>query len=164
MTSVVVESLSIDASTPIEQVIRFRRQNQARLRELANEFEQLSEKFEKAEDAREIREKASRHYTRHIRPELERLRESLLDASVGAAWYGFKNTVTLSAAAGSAAAALLNCPLNIVLGAGAFATVVDVGVQAHLAGRKIRRDSPYTYLLDVERRFALPKGFTEEGR
>jgi hypothetical protein len=162
MMSVVIESLVIDASIPITRLLRFRRTHEHQLQSLANEFEKLSAEFEKVEDVREMREKAGRRYRRRVRPELERLKEALADARIGAAWAGFRNMVTLSTAAGGAAAHFLGWPTNILLGAGAFATITEVAVQSHFVGKKIRRDSPYTYLLDVQNRFTLPAQFTEE--
>jgi hypothetical protein len=156
LMSVVVESLTLDASVPIERVLRFRRRNENQLQDLARSFEKLTEKLDGSEDLREMREKSGRYYRRTIRPELIRLREALQDADVGAMWTGFRNMVTMTATAGSALAGYLNWPVNFVLGAGAFVTVADIAVQSHLARRKIRRDSPYTYLLDVESRFGLP--------
>lgn len=156
LMSVVIETLSLDASVPIERILRFRRNNENQLHDLAIGFEKLTDKLEGSEDVREMREKAGRYYERTIRPELTRLKDSLGDADIGAIWSGIRNMVTMTATSGSALAGFLHWPVNFVLGAGAFVTVADIAVQSHLAGRKIRRDSPYTYLLDVESRFGLP--------
>ena len=156
LMSAVFESLTVDASVPLERVVRFRHRNENRLRELGYKFGELSDKIGKSEDLREIKENAGRFYVRTIRTEVEKLKASLEDAGIGAIWTGVRNAVTLSSAAGTAINKLLGVPANIVLGAGAFVTIVDIAVQAHLAGRKIRRESPFSYLLDVERRFALP--------
>lgn len=161
LMSVVFESLALDASTPLQQVVRFRRDNERRLQALAVKLEELSGRIGSAEDPRELREKAGRYYRRTVRPDVENLKDSLHDAGIAAAWAGFRNTVTLSAAAGTALNSMLDWPSHILLGAGAFLTVADIGVQTHLAGRKLRRESPYSYLLDVERRFALPSRLTE---
>lgn len=160
LMSVVFESLVLDASTPLRQVVKFRHNNESRLQALAVKLEELSEKIETAEDPRELREKAGRYYQRRVRPDVENLKHSLHDAGIAAAWAGFRNTVTLSTATGTALNKLLEWPSDILLGAGAFLTVADIGVQTHLAGRKIRRESPYSYLLDVERQFALPPHLT----
>ncbi|MFN3727704.1 MAG: hypothetical protein ACK4SZ_15530 [Allosphingosinicella sp.] len=160
LMSVVFESLTLDASIPIERVVRFRRQNEGRLQALAIRLEDLTEKIGSAENPRELREKAGRYYARQVRPEIENLKTSLEDAGIGAIWAGVRNAVTLSAGAGTALHEFMGWSANILLGAGAFVTVADIGVQAHLAGRKIRRESPFSYLLDVEQRFALPPHLT----
>jgi len=161
LMSVVFESLTLDASVPIERVVKYRRQNERRLQALAIRLEDLTEKIGNAEDPRELREKAGRYYMRRVRPEIENLKDSLADAGIGALWAGVRNAVTLSAGVGTALHQFLGWSKNILLGAGAFVTVADIGVQAHLAGRKIRRESPFSYLLDVERRFALPPHLTQ---
>lgn len=160
MMSIVFESLALDASTPLRRVIKFRHENERRLQALALKLEELSEKIGTSEDPQELREKAGRYYRQRVRPDVENLKDSLHDAGIAATWGGFRNTVTLSAAAGTALNKLLEWPSDILLGAGAFLTVTDIGVQAHLAGRKVRRESPYSYLLDVERQFALPMHLT----
>lgn len=161
LMSVVFESLTLDASVPIERVVSFRRQNEHRLQALAIRLEDLTEKIGGAEDPRELHEKAGRYYVRRVRPEIESLKDSLADAGIGAIWAGVRNAVILSAGAGTALHQFLGWPKSILLGAGAFVTVADIGVQAHLAGRKIRRESPFSYLLDVESRFALPPHLTK---
>ena len=162
LLSVVTESLILDASVPISRIIRFRHQNEARLHELARKFEELGNKVESSEDPREMREKAGRYYRRSVQPEIDKLKTALGHAWIGAVSGGFRNTITLSAAAGSAMTALLGwAQSNLILGAGAFVCIADIQVQAHLAGKKIRRDSPYSYLLDVEREFSLPARFLD---
>jgi hypothetical protein len=42
-----------------------------------------------------------------------------------------------------------------LLAAGAAIAVIDVAVRTHLAHKKARRASPFTYLLDVERKFSV---------
>lgn len=160
LMSVVTESLALDASVPMDRVVRFRRQNQHRLQALAIKMEDLKEKIGSAENTQELREKAGQYYTRRVRPEIESLKEALGDAGIGALWAGIRNAVTLSAGAGTAIHEFTHWSKDILLGAGAFVTVADISVQAHLAGRKIRRESPFSYLLDVERRFALPPHLT----
>jgi hypothetical protein len=161
LMSAVFESLTLDASVPLDRVIRFRRDNERRLQALSLEFENLLEKIGSAEHPRELREKAGRYYAQRIRPEVEDLKDSLHDAGIGAVWAGVRNAVTLSAGAGTAIHQLAGWPKDILLGAGAFLTVADIAVQSHLAGRKIRRESPFSYLLDVQRRFALPPQFLD---
>jgi hypothetical protein len=162
LMSVVVESLTLDPSVPLQRVIRFRRKNEQRLQDLARNFEDLNAKIESAEAPAELKEKAGRYYRRNVLPEINKLQDALSDAGIGAAMAGMRNTVTLSAAAGTAISKLLDWPVsNFLLGAGAFVTVAEIAVQTHLAGRKIRRESPYSYLLDVERQFALPSKFVD---
>jgi hypothetical protein len=63
---------------------------------------------------------------------------------------------TVSAAGGGALAYITGYTGPMLLGAAAFITLADVGVKSYLARSKARASSPYTYLLDVQQKFALP--------
>jgi hypothetical protein len=49
-----------------------------------------------------------------------------------------------------------NLSHSALLGAGAFLTLSGIAVKSYFSGRKVRATSPYSYLLDVQREFALP--------
>jgi hypothetical protein len=67
--------------------------------------------------------------------------------------------MTVSAPAGGMLAATTGFSGSMLLGAGAFITLADVGIKTYLARAKARASSPYTYLLDIERKFSLPQQY-----
>jgi uncharacterized protein DUF6236 len=157
IVSLVIEGLKIAPKTPIEKIIAFRRSRETQIAELAGAFGDLSSKIEKCSDAKELNQKASQVYENKIRPGLERLKTELKNQSIQSAWEGFSRSATVSVGAGTALAVFSGLSATCLLGAGAFLTLADVAVKTHFAKQKVRTSSPYTYLLDVERKFRPPK-------
>ena len=120
-------------------------------------FDDLTSKIVKSEEKRELKEKAARVYENNIRPGLQKLKDELSDESIKSLWQGFAQGATVSVGAGSALATFTVAPGSIVLGAGAFLAVATVAINTLFARRKARRASPYSYLLDIERRFSMPR-------
>lgn len=154
--SLFMESIKIDPSTRIQDMLQFRRLREHQLAELSAQFEELSLKITACEDARELEEQVGRIYNTRIRPKLEALKEELKDSSIQSIWQGLQRAVTISVPAGGALAYLTGFSGVALLGVGAAIAVADVAVMSHLSQRKARRASPYSYLLDIERTFQPP--------
>ncbi len=156
LVSLVMENLRVDSSVPIHKLISFRRERSDQLIDLQAQFDELKGKIEKAGTAEEMEEGAKRLYVNKIRPGLEKLKSELESQSIQSVWDGVQRGITVSAAGTGALAYITGYTGPLLLGAAAFITFTDVSIRSYFAGQKARASSPYTYLLDAERRFSLP--------
>lgn len=156
LVSVVMEGLRVDPSVPIQKLLSFRRGRTDQLIELSAQFDELKGKIEKAATAQEMENGAKRLFENKIRPGLEKLKTELDNQCIQSVWEGFQRGITVSAAGTGALAYITGYTGPMLLGAAAFLTVADIGVKSYFARQKARASSPYTYLMDVERRFSLP--------
>jgi len=155
LVSFVMEAICVDPKTRVDKLLAFRRSRENQLAELSAQFGEISSKISSCETGRELEEKARDTYVTRIRPKLESLKEELGDSSIQAVWDGVQRAVTISVPAGGAMAYFSGLTGTTLLAAGAALAVADVAVKTHLARKKARRASPYTYLLDVEQKFAM---------
>jgi hypothetical protein len=155
LVSVVMEGLRVDPETPIQKLLAFRRSQKDQLAELSGKFDSLKGSIEKSTDGGEIEDKAKRIFDNEIRPALGKLKKELNDQAIGSAWEGFQVASTFSLGP-SAALWATGFSAPVILGVGAFITAVGIGIKSHLARSKTRAASPYTYLMDIERKFSLP--------
>lgn len=154
LVSFMMETIKVDPKTKIEKLLAFRRQRHVQLAELSSQFDDLSMKISNCETERELEEKTREVYNVRIRPKLEALKGELGDSAIQSVWEGFQRAVTVSVPAGGALAYFSGLAGTILLAAGAAIAVTDVAIKTHLARKKARRASPFTYLLDVERKFS----------
>ncbi|WFU28449.1 DUF6236 family protein [Bradyrhizobium sp. CB1717] len=158
LLTVVMEGLRIDPETSVAKMLEFRRSRAIQLAELSGTFDDLRAKIGKSESARELQENAARIYANKIRPGLEKLKREMQDQTIQSAWKGFYQAATLSAVAGGSLLASFAQANSIsVFGAGLFMTGANIAVEAAYARRKARASSPFTYLLDIEKEFSLPR-------
>ena len=155
LVSFVMEALTVAPETRVEKLLAFRRTRENQLAELSAQFDDLSSKISDCDSAKDLEMKARDLYVTKIRPKLDALKEELRDNSIQTMWDGFQRAVTISVPAGGALAYFTGLTGATLLTAGAAIAVTDVTVKTHLARKKARRASPYTYLLDVERRFSI---------
>lgn len=155
LVSFMMETIKVDPKTKIEKLLKFRRNRANQLAELSAQFDDLSAKMGNCETDRELEAEAKRTYENKIRPKLESLKQELNDNSLQSVWEGVQRAVTVSVPAGGAIAYFTGMTGATLLAAGAAIAVTDVSVKTHLARRKARRASPFTYLLDVERKFSV---------
>lgn len=157
VVSFIMEAIRVDPATRVDKLIAFRRSRKNQLAELAAQFDIVSSNISSCETAKDLECKVRDVYVTKIRPKLESLKEELGDNSIQAVWEGVQRAVTISVPASGAMAYFSGLTGTTLLAAGAAIAVTDVAIKTHLAGRKTRRASPYTYLLDVERKFSLPR-------
>lgn len=155
LVSFVMEAISVDPNTRIDRLLAFRRSREDQLAELSAQFDDISSKIGECDSGRELQEKAGKTYVTRIRPKLNALKKELKDSSIQSIWDGVQRAVTISVPAGGALAYFTDLHGLTLLGAGAAIAITDIAVKSHLAQRKTRRASPYTYLLDVEKKFSL---------
>lgn len=159
LVSVVMKGLKINPETPVNKLIAFRRERKDQIAELSGHFDDLKTKIENASTPVELVEGARRLFENKIQPSLEKLKKELGSQAIQSAWEGMQRGFTVSAASGGALAYITGYTGPILLGAAAFITLSDVGIKSYLARSKLRATSPYTYLLDINKRFALPDRF-----
>lgn len=155
LVSFVMEALRVDPKTKVEKLLAFRKARANQLAELAAQFDDLSSKISTCDSAKELKTEASDAYVKKIRPKLEALKNELGDSSIQSVWEGVQRAVTISVPAGGALAYFSGFTGTTLLTAGAALAITDVAVKTHLARRKARRASPYTYLLDIQRKFSV---------
>lgn len=156
LVSFVMEAIRVDPGTRIDKLLAFRRSRGNQLAELSAQFEDLSSKITTCDTGKELEHRVKDIYVTRIRPKLEALKGELKDSSIQSVWEGVHRAVTVSVPAGGALAYFSGLTGTTLLAAGAAIAVTDVAVKTHLARSKARRISPYTYLLDIERKFSMP--------
>jgi hypothetical protein len=157
LLTLVMESLRIDPKTSVSKMIAFRRSRATQLAELSAMFDDLGSKIEKSEDQRDLKDKARRAFENRIRPGLEKVKKELQDQTIQSTWKGFYQSAMFSAPLGTVIAAFAQANSASIVGAGLLLSGVNVAVNSIFARRKSRASSPYTYLLDIERKFSLPR-------
>jgi hypothetical protein len=155
LVSFTMKTISIDPTVRVDKLLKFKRTREDQFAELSAQFDDLSSKISNCETGKELEERARHIYVAKIKPKLTALKEELRDSSMQAKWEGFHRAVTISVPGGGAVAYFTGLSGIMLLAAGAALSVTDVLVKSHLAQRKTRRASPYTYLLDVERKLSI---------
>jgi hypothetical protein len=153
LVSFIMETIRVDPEVRIETLLSFRRSRIDQLAELSAQFDDLSSKISDSESAQEMKEKVGDAYITRIRPKLESLKDELKDNSIQSVWEGVHRAITISVPASSALAYFTGFSGTTLLATGAAVAITDVAIKAHLARKKTRRASPYTYLLDVRKNF-----------
>ncbi|BAF86337.1 hypothetical protein AZC_0339 [Azorhizobium caulinodans ORS 571] len=154
LVSFVMETIRIDPQTDIQKIINFRRSRETQIAELSAQFSEISAKLPLFETETDLKENVKDTYSKKIRPKLESLKDELNDVGISSIWEGFQRAVTYTLPAGSAIGCLTGITGTTLIAAGAAIAITDVAIKNHLASKKIRRASPYTYLLDVKRKFS----------
>jgi len=156
LVSFMMETIRIDPKTRVDRLLAFRRSREDQLAELSAQFEDISSKIGSAETAKELKKKVGDAYTTRVRPKLTSLKKELKDSSIQSVWDGMQRAVTMTIPAGGLISYFSQFSGTMLLAASAAIAVTDLAVKTHLARNKVRRASPFTYLLDVEKKFSRP--------
>jgi hypothetical protein len=156
LVSVVMKGLRVEPETPIQRLLAFRRNHSVQLAELSEMFDELKGRIEKSSSPEELEDATARLFENKIWPGLRALKDELKRQTIESAWAGIQRALTISMPAGGMLSAATGFSGSMLLGAGAFITMADVGIKSYLARSKTRASSPYTYLLDIQRKFSLP--------
>lgn len=157
LVSFVMETICVDPETSVEKILSFKRSRRNQVAELSSQFDEISAKIPECENSDEMKEKIQYAYVTKIRPKLDSLKKELHDNHIQSIWDGFQRAVTISIPSGGIISQLSSMNGTTLLAAGAAIAVADVSIKTHLSCRKARRASPYTYLLDLERKFSVKK-------
>jgi hypothetical protein len=159
LVSFTMEAIRVNPRTRIDKLLAFRQARKTQLAELSAQFDDIASKIGACESAKELEEKVGETYDTRVRPKLEALKSELRDNSIQSVWDGVQRAVTVSIPGGSALAYFTGFTGTAMVAATAAITVTDLAVKTHLARSKTRRASPFTYLLDVERKFSISPSY-----
>lgn len=155
LVSITMKNLIIDPTVPIEQLLAFKRRNANELEQLAVEFDSLAGTIKDAETVEELQKKAAHVYDTKVRVGMKKLQTRLRRQSIGSTLGGVALAATLGTAATVSTAGAF------ALGATAFLTLSSFAVNSRFALGNTRLDSPFTYLADLQRTFAIPARLTQ---
>ena len=151
MYQIVMEDIKIDPSTPIEDIIRFRRDRQQELVRFREEMDRLIDFNTEGMNVQDFEHELKRIYNQDIIPSINDIKNTLNEARIN--WL-----------CGSASCVLSGISTAIGFGADVgtnIAVGVCEGMSITLAAlpyinkwREIR-NSPYTYLVKVKQNFSL---------
>ena len=158
MVGVVMRGLRVDASVPVETLLKFRQSRKDQYLDFAGKISELSEKLSDAGEVEgaELFERAQKAYDRDIEPSLRALKRELSNQSISTVWAGAYRAITISVPSAGALAYFTGLTGPALLGAGAALAAADIGVRGYLAGQKARAGNPFSYLHDIEANFGLP--------
>lgn len=158
MVGVVMRGLRVDASVPVEKLLKFRQSREDQYLDFAGKISELSEKLSEAGEVggTELFERAQKAYNRDIEPSLRALKRELNNQSISTVWAGAYRAITISVPSAGALAYFTGLTGPALLGAGAALAAADIGVRGYLAGQKTRAGNPFSYLHDIEANFGLP--------
>lgn len=160
LVSIAMRGLAVDASVPVDKLIKFRRNRKDQYIEMAQKFVEFSAEIsesDEVDDGKALLDKAQSTYNNKIEPQLRALKRELDNSSIQTAWEGAFRALTVSVPSAGALGYFTGLTGGALLGAGALLTVADVGVRSYLAGRKSRGSNPFSYLHDVRANFGLPE-------
>lgn len=163
LVSIVMRGLRVDASVPVDKLIRFRRTRHDQYLEMSQKLKELGHSLTNFEHdggsgpGHALQERASALYQREVEPKLRALKRELDNQSIQTVWEGAYRALTISVPSAGALAYFTGLTGPALLGAGATLAVADIGVRSYLAGRKARASNPFSYLHDVKQSFGLPE-------
>jgi hypothetical protein len=158
MVGVVMRGLRVDASVPVEKLLKFRQSRKDQYLDFTGKISELSEKLSEPGEVegRELFERAKQAYDREIEPSLRALKRELSNQSISTVWAGAYKAITMSVPAAGALAYFTGLTGPALLGAGAALAAADIGVRGYLVGQRTRAGNPFSYLHDINANFGLP--------
>lgn len=160
LVSIAMRGITVDASVPVESLIKFRRSREDQYLEMAQKLSEFSAEIAESggeSDGQALLAKAQATYDNKVEPQLRALKRELDNSSIQTAWEGAFRALTVSVPSAGALNVFTGLTGGALLGAGALLTIADVGVRSYLAGRKSRGGNPFSYLHDVRANFGLPE-------
>lgn len=160
LVSIAMRGLAVDASVPVESLIKFRRNRKDQYLEMAQKLSEFSAEIAECGDGNDgqaLLAKAQATYDNKVEPQLRALKRELDNSSIQTIWEGAFRALTVSVPSAGALNLFTGLTGGALLGAGALLTIADVGVRSYLAGRKSRGGNPFSYLHDIRADFGLPE-------
>ncbi|WP_187335906.1 hypothetical protein [Novosphingopyxis iocasae] len=160
LVSLAMRGLTVDASVPVESLIKFRRNRKDQYIEMAQKLSEFSAEISECceeSDGRALLAKAQTTYDNKVEPQLRALKRELDNNSIQTVWEGAFRALTVSVPSAGALNFFTGLTGGALLGAGALLTIADVGVRSYLVGRKSRGGNPFSYLHDIRANFGLPE-------
>lgn len=156
--SLIMRAINVDASTPIDRILKFKRQRRDQYLDFAAAMTKLTDRLQTGliEKNSHFEKELQRLYGQEIHPHLRSLKRELGNQNISATWDGAFKALTLSVPSGVAVNYFTDLTGLSLIGVGAAITATDVTVRSHLSARKARAGNPYSYLHDVQSNFGLP--------
>lgn len=158
LLNLTVRGIRIDASVPIEKLIRFKEARRDQYAEFKSQISEFSASLENKDelDGNALFAKAKAIHDQKVERGLRQFKRELEQNSIASAWEGAFTAATVSASSTTALAYFSGLTGPALLGVAASVSALSIGVKHYLAGRKLRISSPYSYLYDVHNNFGLP--------
>lgn len=152
---IVIDSIQIDPTTPVDKIIRFKRKYSDELGRFRMEMSQLTNLERGGDTFRAISQQARNIYENGIMPSVNDLKKALDDSTIKCMVDNYYNYVISSAA--PVAFTMIDMPITQTLPISAGLAVGYTIIGACQARRELMRNSPYTYLMKAKQRFSTAR-------
>lgn len=158
LLNLTLRGIRVDASVPIEKLIRFKEARKDQYMDFKSQINELSSSLENAEelDGEALLKKATAIHDQKVERGLRQFKRELEQNSISSAWEGAFTAATVSASSTTALAYFSGLTGPALIGVAASVSALSIGVKHYLSGRKLRMSNPYSYLHDVNQNFGLP--------
>lgn len=152
--TVVLEKLRLDPGTPVDEIIRFREAHKDELGRFRTLIGEMVDTTGRPRPLGALRQEVEDLYANEIRPAYNDLKSALKSSKIR---YITENTLKIwgvSVPATSIAVSLMNMSVPVAVAATTGLSVVAGMVWFDRQKQDLLRNSPYTYLFSLERRFS----------
>lgn len=152
LIDLMVQGISLPEHLSAKEILKFKRDHQEELSLFRKEVARLTTDLPKDVPVEALRQAVSDQYQASILPAMRSLRESLRAQGWEAGLNGLLK-VSFFSAAPTSAAILAGIPSSVALLAGAGVSLTASAVMLANQRRRTRLESPYSYLLSMERQW-----------
>lgn len=152
LIDLMIQGISLPENIPAAEVLKFKEHHKEELAIFRKEVSRLATDLPQDAPVEALRQAVSDQYQANVLPAMRSLRESLRAQSWDAGLSGFLK-VSFFSAAPTSAAVLAGLPSSVALLAGAGISLTASAVMLANQRRRVKIDSPYSYLLSLERQW-----------
>jgi hypothetical protein len=152
LIDLMVQGVSLPEHLSVKEILKFKKDHKEELAVFRREVARLTTDLPKDVPIEALRQAVSDQYQASVLPAMRSLRESLRAQSWDAGLNGLLK-VSFFSAAPTSAAILAGIPSSVALLAGAGISLTASAVLLASQRRRARIDSPYSYLLSMERQW-----------
>lgn len=152
LIDLMVQGVSLPEHLSVKEILKFKKDHKEELAVFRREVARLTTDLPKDVPIEALRQAVSDQYQANVLPAMRSLRESLRAQSWDAGLNGLLK-VSFFSAAPTSAAILAGIPSSVALLAGAGISLTASAVLLANQRRRARIDSPYSYLLSMERQW-----------
>lgn len=152
LIDLMVQGISLPETLSVKEILKFKREHQEELAIFRREVARLATDLPKDIPVEALRQAVSDQYQVNVLPAMRSLRESLRAQSWDAGLNGLLK-ISFFTAAPTSAAILAGIPNSVALLAGAGISLTASAVLLANQRRRTKIESPYSYLLSMERQW-----------
>jgi hypothetical protein len=152
LVDLVVQGIELPPNLPVKDLLKFKNNHREELASFRREISKLTTDIPKDTSVEALRQAVHDQYDAQVLPAMKSLRHSLQSQGWDAALNGFLK-VSFFTAAPTSAAIFAGLPSSIALLAGAGVSLTASAVLLANQQRRTTIDSPYSYLLSLERQW-----------